>query len=216
MGRRRRRRVPRVMRGGRICSTMACVLAPFCTCHAQSNASNSGAPHDGSVADADSGQCITHHEELSTACAWTFDGMQLLSISDAGVTCSRRAPTSAAAAASGSARDDDDDDTLDGDMWLDAAIALPPGCGEAQCVACARCTALAAVGTSAGIVYCVSLGARLVRVVLRGGGGEEGCYTLKFCSEYRPANAYTSASSHSALQRRRPRVVPRAGVARGH
>jgi hypothetical protein len=73
------------------------------------------------MADEDSGQCITHHDELATSCAWTCDGQQLLSISDAGVTCSRRAPPSSASAGG------DDDDTLDGGLWLDASIALPAG-----------------------------------------------------------------------------------------
>ena len=71
-----------------------------------------GAPHDNSAADEDSGQCITHHEELATACAWTCDGQQLLSISDAGVMSSRRAPDAPPPPAA--ARGGDDEDTLDG------------------------------------------------------------------------------------------------------
>jgi hypothetical protein len=114
-------------------------------------------PHDDSIADEDSGQCITHHEELSTACAWVCDGQQLLSISDAGVICSRRAPPSSdhPAHANGS-----DDDTLDGGLWLDADIALPPGVADAQCIATARSVPVAAIGFSSGVVVCVSIGAR--------------------------------------------------------
>lgn len=119
-----------------------------------------GAPHDGSMADEDSGQCITHHEELATSCAWTCDGQQLLSISDAGVTCSRRAPPSAGPPSSGGG--DDDDDTLDGGSWLDVPVALPPGSGDPQCITTARTVPLAVVGLSSGIVNCVSIGSRCI------------------------------------------------------
>jgi hypothetical protein len=103
-----------IFRRRRFCSAVASASPPPLPPIMDAASANAftGAPHDNTAADEDSGQCITHHEELATACAWTFDGQQLVSISDAGVMSSRRAPDAPPSVAA--AHGGDDEETLDG------------------------------------------------------------------------------------------------------